>query len=80
MNLNDPVVQWRFQISGWVLFIFSALFFIATSIQAGDTPGLIGALFFLVACFVFLVPLISIRGTLGGPDSGTADTEATTRN
>jgi hypothetical protein len=46
----------RFQILGWVLFIVSALAFIASSIKNGDTLGLIGGLFFLLACFVFLVP------------------------
>ena len=46
----------RFQILGWVLFIVSAVAFIASSIKNGDTLGLIGGLFFLFACFVFLVP------------------------
>ncbi len=59
MNLNEPRVQRRFQFSGWILFIFSAIFFIATSVRAGDMLGLMGGLFFLTACFVFLVPLIS---------------------
>ncbi len=59
MNLNKPRVQCRFQLLGWILFIFSAIFFIATSVRAGDMLGLMGALFFLVACFVFLIPLIS---------------------
>ncbi len=59
MNLNKPRVQCCFQLSGWILFIISAMFFIATSIRAGDMLGLMGALFFLVACFVFLIPLIS---------------------
>ncbi len=34
----------------------SALFFIAASVRAGDMLGLAGALFFLIACFVFLLP------------------------
>jgi hypothetical protein len=46
----------RFQILGWVLFIVSALGFIASSIRNGDMLGLIGGAFFLVACFVFLIP------------------------
>jgi hypothetical protein len=32
------------------------LFFIGASLRAGDMLGLLGALFFLVACFVFLLP------------------------
>ena len=48
----------RFQLWGWIIFIFSALFFIASSLRAGDPLSLIGGLLFLLACFVFLVPLI----------------------
>ena len=48
----------RFQLTGWTLFIFSALFFIATSLRAGDMLGLLGGLLFLVACIVFLLPLV----------------------
>ncbi|HVO03118.1 MAG TPA: hypothetical protein VMT54_13010 [Candidatus Cybelea sp.] len=46
----------RVQILGWVMFIISALAFIASSIRSGDTLGLIGGVFFLVACIVFLIP------------------------
>jgi hypothetical protein len=54
--------QHRFQLWGWILFIFSATFFIATSIRAEDPLGLIGGLLFLIACFVFLVPLLAEVG------------------
>ncbi len=46
----------RINLFGWVLFVVSALFFIGASLRAGDTLGLLGSLFFLVACFVFLIP------------------------
>ena len=49
----------RFQLWGWIIFIFSALFFIASSLRAGDPVSLIGGLLFLLACFVFLVPLVA---------------------
>ncbi len=51
--------QNRFQLLGWVLFVFSALFFISSSLRAGDLVGLIGGLLFLFACIVFLIPLVS---------------------
>jgi len=51
--------QNRFQLLGWVLFVFSALFFISSSLRAGDLVSLIGGLLFLFACFVFLIPLVS---------------------
>ena len=57
-------IQHRFQLWGWILFIFSALFFIATSLRAGDLLGLAAGLLFLVACFVFLVPLAAEAGWL----------------
>ena len=49
----------RFQLWGWIIFIFSALFFMASSIRAEDPVSLIGGALFLLACFVFLVPLIA---------------------
>lgn len=49
----------RFQLWGWIVFIFSALFFMAASIRADDPVSLIGGLLFLIACFVFLVPLVA---------------------
>ena len=54
----------HWQLWGWILFIVSALFFIATSLSAGDPLGLLGGVFFLVACFVFLVPLAAEAGWL----------------
>lgn len=44
-------------VAGWLLFIVSALFFIAAAWRAGDLLALVGGIFFLVACFSFLVPI-----------------------
>ena len=41
---------------GWSLFVFSALFFMASSWRAGDMVSFIGGALFLVACFAFLAP------------------------
>lgn len=46
-----------FQIAGWILFIISALGFIVSSLRNGDFFGLIGGIFFLVACIAFLIPM-----------------------
>ena len=51
--------QNHFQLWGWILFIVSALFFMAASIRANDPVSLIGGALFLIACFVFLVPLLA---------------------
>jgi hypothetical protein len=53
---QGAILATRFQILGWVLFIVSAMGFIASSLKSGDMLGLIGGGFFLVACFVFLIP------------------------
>lgn len=50
-------LELKFQLLGWALFILSASFFGAASIRAGDVLSLLGSLFFLFACFVFLIPL-----------------------
>lgn len=41
--------------------MISALFFTAAAIQAGDALALIGSLFFLAACIVFLIPFVLFR-------------------
>jgi hypothetical protein len=48
----------KLEVSGWCLFIVSALFFIASTARSGDVIGLFGSLFFLFACIVFLVPYL----------------------
>jgi hypothetical protein len=54
-----PVIRKRFECAGWFLFIISAIFFIASAIISGDWLAGLGALFFLVANLVFLVPVLS---------------------
>ena len=51
----------KYQLLGWVLFVLSAVFFIASSVRSGDMLGLAGALLFFVACFVFLVPFFRAK-------------------
>ncbi len=58
MSSSPDPFKTRCEIAGWVLFIISACGFIASSWRSGDTPSLIGGVFFLVACFVFLLPYV----------------------
>lgn len=51
----------KWVVAGWLLFIVSALFFIAAAWRAGDFLGLAGAVLFLIACFSFLVPIVAGR-------------------
>jgi hypothetical protein len=48
-----------YQIWGWVLFIFCALFFIGSGFLNGDLLTLAGSVLFLIACILFLIPLLA---------------------
>ncbi len=48
----------QYQIFGWLLFILSGMFFIWSTAAAGDPLGLVASLLFLVACPIFLAPII----------------------
>jgi hypothetical protein len=58
MSSNSPQKDKRFEFWGWILFTISALFFIASSLRNGDLVGLLGGLFFLLACVAFLASYI----------------------
>jgi hypothetical protein len=51
---------------GWLLFVASASFFIVSSLESRDLAGLLGSVAFLVACGVFLWPLLASRGSRDG--------------
>ena len=48
----------KLQLFGWILFILCALLFLASSIRNQDWIAFFASLVFLVACFVFMIPLI----------------------
>jgi len=54
---NDRIEK-RAHIIGWGLFIICALFFLVSSIVNKDAFAFVGSLTFLLACFVFLFPLL----------------------
>ena len=62
---NDKDRERRFHLWGWILFVVCAGFFIASAVESGSTLGVIGSVVFLVACGVFIVPLVT-----GGRASG----------
>ena len=51
----------KFHLSGWILFMVCAGFFIASAIKADDILGLAGSIIFLGGCVVFIIPLV-IKG------------------
>ena len=48
----------KYQLVGWILFVICAIFFIASSLKNHDTLTFIGGVIFLIACIVFLIPLV----------------------
>lgn len=48
----------RFQIWGWALFILCAAFFLFSAARNHDVPYFVGSMIFLIACVVFLIPLV----------------------
>jgi len=48
----------KFQMAGWILFIVCAGFYTLSSLESGSLSSLIGSIVFLVACFIFMVPLV----------------------
>ena len=68
---ESPRNEKKHDLLGWMLFVVSAAFFMASSIRAGDVVGLLGGVFFLLACVAFLVPYFGPRkGSRGGVRRG----------
>lgn len=49
----------KFGVLGWSLFLVCAGFFIASSVEADSILNLVGSIIFLIACVVFLIPLVT---------------------
>ncbi len=58
---NNPKQAGKHAFWGWVLFVVSALLFMASSIRTGDVVALLGGVFFLLACAVFLASYVGTR-------------------
>ena len=56
-NKSDEKYHW----AGWGLFIVCAIFFLVSSWKNRDGYALIASIVFLVACLVFMVPLVNAR-------------------
>ena len=48
----------KYQLAGWILFVICAIFFTASSLKNHDLLAFIGGVIFLIACIVFLIPLV----------------------
>ena len=56
---NNKKNSFNFEFWGWIIFIICSGFFIAASIKHRDTLSLIASIIFLIACLVFITPLIT---------------------
>jgi len=54
---NQPARDNRYPLIGWILFVICAVLFIASSLKNHDTLAFMGSVVFLIACFVFLIPI-----------------------
>ena len=48
----------RYQIAGLAGFILSGLFFLISGIQSGDVMVILGCIAWMVACVIWLIPLL----------------------
>ena len=58
MDKNPSQNDLKIQLFGWILFVLCALLFLASSLHNQDALASYASLVFLVACFVFMVPLV----------------------
>jgi hypothetical protein len=57
-----------FQLTGLLGFILSGLFFAVSSIHNQDPLALAGSLVWIVACLVWILPLLSFKAARGSKD------------
>ena len=61
MPADNKDREMKFHFWGWILFVVCAGFFIGASIENGDVLSLCGGIIFLIACVVFLIPILRKR-------------------
>jgi hypothetical protein len=62
----------RYQLYGWILFITCALLFIAESVISREPLVFVGSIIFLLACILFLIPLIDALRDGNGKGRGSS--------
>ena len=58
MKEDEKQRERRFNLCGWVMYMVCAVFFIASAVVNGDMLYLAGSIIFLLACVVFIIPLV----------------------
>ncbi len=57
----SPRSSWKLIFVGWVLFTVSAVCFSVEAVRNGSVVGVVASLSFLVACGVFMIPVVADR-------------------
>jgi purine-cytosine permease-like protein len=59
MNSKDVVMnELKTQLFGWILFLICAVLFTLSGLRVRDALSTAASLLFLLACLVFLIPLV----------------------
>ncbi|MCJ7604768.1 MAG: hypothetical protein MUO19_01880 [Dehalococcoidales bacterium] len=58
MSARGKDLEKKCHLTGWILFVICAGFFIASAVKAQDFVMIAGSVIFLVGCMVFLVPFL----------------------
>ena len=58
MSVNRRKREIKFHLWGWLLFLVCAVLFIIASVESGSIASFVGSSIFLIACVIFLIPLI----------------------
>lgn len=58
MQKIDKNNDLKTQLWGWVLFILCAVLFTLSGVRARDILTIAGSIIFLIACLVFLIPVV----------------------
>ena len=61
---NKRKKEAKIQLIGWLLLILCAIFFLASGIKNQDVLAIIGSVIFLIACIVFMLPLMEAKQPL----------------
>ena len=56
--MKQTLLHSLFQLIGWLLFVLCAVLFLISGLRAEDPLLVVGSVVFLIACIVFILPLV----------------------
>ena len=64
MSENERTKELKVQLWGWILFVICGALFTIAGVRAEDIVTIAASIIFLIACVVFMVPLV--KGIMRG--------------